>query len=370
MNDRYLTVCSKIQPKDILSYLRRFGNVESIGKYRGVSEVYEVAGNRFLVPNNTGIDDYSSAIGEIIVQISRIEKTDFDSVLNALELASVDILSFRSVGDDTKDGTIPLWQCQKFVQGAADMVSAAACSASSQKRCHSGKKPQEAEDFFRKVKFGQTRLGSFIIDLKCPIEQEFNPTLFDDESPYMNRVLPLLDEALSAASLLARDAMAKDDISGLVNHPEAGLSSNFFDALIQLHESVGDGKFEIRTSPAINRKRPFAPSIHTFNGEYMECYRAASKQIRESEPAQDQTVLGIVVSIDQKPESEFKSVTIRDMAGAKQRDVIIYLKDDDFDKLYLNFKKDIVRAVGTIQFSRGKKPRMVDYSNLEIIPTE
>ena len=370
MNEQYLTVFSNIQPKDILSYLKRFGTVEKIGDYMGVSTVYEVAGNRFLIPNNTSLDDYPDAIEDVIRKISRIEKTSFDSILDVLELASVDILSFRNVCDETSDGTIPLWQCQKFVQGASDMVSAIACSASNHKRCYSGKKPQEAEDFFHRVKFGQTKIGSFIINLRCPIEPEFNITSLEDEEPYINRVLPLLDKALTESSRLASEALAKDDISELLIHPELGLSSNFYDALAQLYESTEKSRFTIKTNPAINRKRPFVPKEHCFNGEYIECFQVASKQIKESEPAPDQTVFGPVINIDQRPESEFKSVTIRDITGAKTRDIVICLKDEDYDKLYQNFKNDCIRVVGTIQSARGKKAKIVDYSSLEIILAE
>lgn len=371
MNDRYFSSCSRIQPKDILSYLKRFGSVEHVGPYRDISEIYEVAKNRFLIPKHTDFDDYPEAIAQLIIKISQLEKMSFDSVLDALELASVDILSFRNASSDTEDGNIPLWQCQQFIQGASDMLSAVSCSASSPKRSYSGKRPQEAEEFFRKIKFGQTQPGSFIINLRCPTEPEFNTVSIEDELPlYANRVLPLLDTALASASRLAREAMARDDISELVNHPELGLSSNFFDALTQLQESVGKGKFEIKTIPAINRKHPFMPEVHRFNGEYFECYRSAARQIRESEPAPDQTVCGPVVHIDQKPESDFKSVTIRDITGTKPRDILVCLKDDDYNKLYPNFRKDIIKIIGTIQFSRGKKPRIMDYSSLEIVQDE
>lgn len=368
MNEHYVSICERIQPKDILHYLSRFGVVEKIGDYRDTSAVYAVASKRFLIPNHTGFDDYAMSVGEIVKKIALLEGRPFEDVLETLELASIDILSFRNMNEDTVDGTIPLWQCQKFVQGATDMVSAIACSASNQKRSYSGKKPQEAEEFFRKIKFGQTKIGSFIINLRCPIEQEFTPDLFcGDNEPYSNRVLPLLDKALTASFEFAREAVAKDDISELIAHPETGLSSNFFDALTQLYESSGNGKFEISTHPAMNRKRPFFPKKHTFNSEFIDCFRAASKQIKETEPLQDQTVCGPVIHIDQNPESEFKSVTIRDIKADKPRDVLICLKDDDYDRYFQNFREGIFRVMGTLNVARGKKSKMMDYSTLEIV---
>lgn len=170
-----------------------------------------------MIPNHTGLDDYAMAVGELIKKISEMENRPFNDILETLEMASLDILSFRNMNEDTADGTIPLWQCQKFVQGATDMVSAIACSASTQKRSYSGKRPQEAEEFFRKIKFGQTKIGSFIISLQCPIEQEFR-TDSSDMTPYSNRVLPLLDRALTTSFEFARDAVANDDLSELIKH--------------------------------------------------------------------------------------------------------------------------------------------------------
>lgn len=376
MKDRYLSICEHIQPKDIIHYLERFGKVEKIADYRDTSAIFEVSSKRFLIPNHTGLDDYAMVVGDIIQKISLFEHRSFDDILDTLEQASVDILNFRNICDETLDGTIPLWQCQKFVQGATDMLEAVACSASTQRRRYLGKKPQDAEEYFRKIKFGQTKIGSFVISLRCPIEQEFSErSLFEDacslpDEPYSNKVLPLLDKALGVAFEYAREAMAKDNISNLIDHPELGLSSNFYDALMLLYESTGNGKFEISTNPAINRKRPFVPKIHTFNGEYMECFRAASKQIKESEPMPDVTVCGPVVNINKKPEAEFKSITIRDVTDRKTRDVLVCLKDDDYEKYYKHFKDGIVRVIGTLMTTHGKQSKIMDYSNLNIVDSK
>ncbi|MBQ9243005.1 MAG: hypothetical protein IJ165_07235 [Proteobacteria bacterium] len=373
MKTHYQAICEHIQPKDILHYLKRFGKVAKIADYRDTSAVYEVSSKRFLIPKHTGLDDYAQVVEDLIQKIGKFENRSVDDILDTLEQASVDILSFRNICEDTSDGTIPMWQCQKFVQGASDMVEAVACSASTQRRSYLGKKPQEAEDYFRKIKFGQTKIGSFVINLRCPIEQEFNQlSLYEDErflpdEPYSNKVLPLLDKALGVAFEYARDAMARDDISELIEHPELGLSSNFFDALTLLHESTCNGKFEISTNPAINRKRAFVPKIHSFNGEYIECFRAASKQIKELEPLPDTTVCGPVVNINKKPEAEFKSITIRDVTGRKTRDILVCLKDDDYDNYYEHFKDGIIRVIGTLITARGKQSKIMDYSTLEIV---
>lgn len=82
---------------------------------------------------------------------------------------------------------------------------------------------------------------------------------------------------------------------------------------------------------------------------------------------QDQTVCGPVIHIDQNPESEFKSVTIRDIKADKPRDILICLKDGDYDRYFHLFREGIFRVVGTLHVARGKKSRIMDYSALEIV---
>jgi len=102
----------------------------------------------------------------------------------------------RVVSPVSEDGSLGLEEGVTLVESAKDLVLSAARAAVSPRAYFRSRLPSAADEYMRKVRLGQTELGSYVVTVVCPVSPELQPTdlAFQQnlDEPYDRKVDPNL----------------------------------------------------------------------------------------------------------------------------------------------------------------------------------
>ena len=132
-----------------------------------------------------------------------------------------------------------------LVQEAMDMMAAAACATVAPKPLYRARRPQEAADYLRGLRLGQTERGSFVVTIVSRVSpslagpRAFHEELFSEE-PFERRVSYTLVESLAAVRSAAESAASKATFDAFANGVSEGVSANLCDALVGMGRHLSD----------------------------------------------------------------------------------------------------------------------------------
>lgn len=233
------------RPLDAAAYLRTRGwsQAETAGDLYALwrkrspnNEEYEV-----LLPLALQAPDLGRRVEELIDTVRLEERRPWEDVWEDLSSPYCDIVRARLLAQE--DGrTLPLEDGAAAFQYARDLLLAAACSAWRPRAVFGPRKPDQALQFVRASRLGQTRPGSYVIKIITPLAEagQRNGLSPEEDVPFSRRAVAFLATGLRAAVEGARASAASGSIEGLVNKTAAGVSANLCDALAGL-DRIGRG---------------------------------------------------------------------------------------------------------------------------------
>lgn len=204
---------------------------EPVGEVTDAVAVYRhpnLSNRQIRIPTETFLDDYSHLVERAIGRIAEDENRPAREVLDHLLMPPADMLHLSESSDDSRDGSIPLDRAVQMVQGARRILLAQAHSVIVPQAYHLRLSRGEAEEFVARCRFGQTSLGSFVLNVACPLDKAV--ALPGTESdPFARRVVNLLLQSLEG---LGR-AVETGDIPRLLDLSHyPGMSANLCEALL------------------------------------------------------------------------------------------------------------------------------------------
>ena len=326
-----------INPAGLRAYVVYEGwqKLESFGQY---SEIYTRAQNgtknELIIPFTTEITDYASAVGEAIRFIAKFEDRDEIAIYADLTRADRDVVRVRAADADD-DGSIGIDPGVEIVQHARDLLSSAACAAFDPRPTYHLGKIQQAEDYMRRVKLGQTEHGSFIVTLLAPIppalsalgQKTFWPDL--EEEPYERQVTRVLAQALHSAHRAIVASNRGVGLSAFSEAVSAGVSANLCEAVASII-SQADGA-DLSVTWAKTRPAPMPRDRIVFNRADGEILKEAARQFRLREPRPEERIIGFVTHL-RRPEDQFDGhVTIKAIVDGRTRSLSADLSRLDYD---------------------------------------
>lgn len=370
-----IAVLNNLSPIEITSYLISKGSSRR-GALRDVAGVWEYAGSEIIVPNDKQLADYAPSISTILMQLEKTENRSQLEIVKDIQLSGYDVVRVRNTSTEAKKGSIPIVDSVKLITNTKEMILAAACSLVSKKASYLTRKPQQAEEYIKTVRLGQTEIGSFVITALSPVGPELKsaqPTLLDlpqELPPYEKRVIPALHRALVAINDAARAASESQDVTPFISNIENGVTSNLCDAIAALNDTAEGGFIEVGFTLSKNRKgaKPIVPVI--FDKEYTPIFKEASKEIKAREPQPDQEIIGFVVNLNRQTDDTVGQITIQDIQPDKQRSVVVQLDDATYSQaIQAHEQKNLVRITGTVS-RHGRGYALEPASELFVFPKE
>jgi hypothetical protein len=288
-----------------------FARSESWFKVEGYGDHADVyAGTdrpEIIVPRTDLVADYASAVSRLIEVFAKCTGRDELAIYRDLVGADRDVVRVR-VRSTERDGSIALDAGVRIVAQARDMLLAAACAARSPQPVYRPDTNQEANDYLRRVKLGQTEQGSYVVTMLAPV-----PPLLDaargsastpvwspawsaswadlDDEPLERRVTRRLMEALEASRSAAEKTLSGDG-AAFDSAVAAGVSANLCEAVAGLiDQSAG---VDISLTWARTRPTPETERMVAFSSKDAEILREAARTFRQRQPRADVTLFGHV----------------------------------------------------------------------------
>ena len=359
-----------ISPAALSAFARTEGwtKVEDFGEF---SDVYTAEnGPEIIIPRTSTIGDYAEVVSELIRIFSDLASTDELALYRDLVTADRDVIRVRAT--ESEDGSVPIDDGINLVQGARDMVLAAACSLTEPRRLYRARANREARDFLQRVRLGQTEQGSFAVTLLTPvvpppIQLQLDVDWGSDDEPLERRVTSHLAGALEAVRL-ATERTNSGVSAAFQEMVGAGVSANLCEALVQLigpFPAMDVSLVWARTRPA-GRPREVA---HFSRGD-APILSEAARLFRSRAPRLDQQLVGFVQRLNRGQSVIDGTVTLRASIEGKTESVTAVLGESDYSRAaQANKDRSAVIAEGDLE-RKGQRWHLQNPRIKEVILNE
>jgi hypothetical protein len=333
---RDATTVAALRPTEVTAYLRASGWHEQ--QRRDTWSVW-MKGDEFevIVPLSRQLHDFALRMGDVLRTLSKIEQRSQVEIFADLTTISADVIRVRASEPESADGTVSLVEGVMLVQEAMDMMAAAACAAVAPKPLYRARRPQEAADYLRGLRLGQTERGSFVVTIvsrvspslagpKAPHEELF------PEEPFERRVSYTLVDSLAALRSAAESAASNATFDAFANAVSEGVSANLCDAMVGMGRHLSDsGSLAVELSWARTRAtRQGVVSRVAFPREFIPIFEEAARLFRERSPFEDFEIRGVVRRLDRSESADIGTATVDAPIDHRFRPVSMALAGADY----------------------------------------
>ncbi len=271
--------------------------------------------------------DYSTRMAEVIDTLRRVEDRPQVAVLADVSTSGFDVIRVRVGLSEAAPETLAFDEAAQIITRSRDMLLAAACSAVQPRIYYPARKPREANDYLRRLRFGQTEHGSFVFSILSPVAPRLTSGQIElalDE-PFDRRVVALLLSGIEGVRDAALNATTSGDVSAFECAADRGVSANLCEALAGLtgyEETEQD--VEIGFSWALTRPRARARQL--LSRAYAPVIRAAATVLKAKAPEEDFLAIGSVITLNRAENAQTGQVVMTCLFEGQPRKVLI-----DFD---------------------------------------
>lgn len=361
-----------VSPSAIAAYARASGwtKAEPFGDH---SDVYARPGlPEIVLPRHQRLGDYASVVQRLIQVFAEVADTTQLSLYRDLATADRDVVRVRAPDGD--NGSVTLGDGAGLVEGAREMLLAAACSLGTPQPFYRAGANKEATDFLSRVRLGQTEHGSFIITLLGPVvpppiqrRLSLGPDGKTEDDPMDRRIMTRFVDALNAVRKATEDTLVgqADAFWEAVTH---GVSANLCQGLVKTMEPFR--LVDITLTWARTRPKPQVRDVVRFAESDVPVLRQAISSFSSGEPQRDAILVGFV-RILSRDESELDgTVKLWTSVEGKNRSVSVVLGQSDYERALEAHKEHAAVVVrGDVERS-GQRFRLLNPSVVDVIRDE
>ncbi|MBO0698298.1 MAG: hypothetical protein J2P46_07895 [Zavarzinella sp.] len=241
----------QVPPRALVTYAAALGWQPVLG-VNGTVATYHRPDSRaqqVRIALDEGLSDYAEMTAEVVRKLAEFEDRPAREVLEHLLLPPADLLDFREVSRDAEAGTLSFERAVRSLNGTKRVLLSAAHSALVPQTYHPRLSRSEADDFLNRCRFGQTKSGSFVFRIACPLDLAVALPGMEPE-PFTRRVTSLLMDTLGALAGAA-ETLRADDLLDPGRHP--GVSANLCESLLLLRPE--DDRAHVTVSAVWSRAR-------------------------------------------------------------------------------------------------------------------
>lgn len=189
------------------------------------------------------MSDYYRIMSDSIREIADYEHKTIDEFVNKLLNPSYDIMKWRIASNATNGGRIPFFDMTDAIDRIKDMMATVCLDTMTPQKFHNMLYTPEVKKHLEGYSFGQTEIGSYIINLLCPLGN-YEYVLFNEEDELpLNRKINI--NLLSSVNQIQED-LKKDNRAKFDEDVDAGkYSVNFLDSLSEMYIQTKDVEMNI-----------------------------------------------------------------------------------------------------------------------------
>lgn len=299
--------------------------------------VYHREDAELVVPVRRELRDYALRMADIVQTLASVHSRSPRSILSELmQPPSADVLRLRDVSPYSTQGSVPIEEGLRLINGGRNALLAVAHSAKEPLDYHPRLGVKDAVDFLDKCRLGQTERGSYIATILIPVPPEINETqqetMFGSEpdQPYERRVTTLFMSALDTIRKSLDDTAPGE----LLDASKRGISSNLCDAVAEMLPNADQSEVEISVAWARTRQNypKQVPARVTVASAEAGTIRAVAQKLRERQSKSPQTVQGAIIGLSGDTTSMFDGFvgTVRIHSPQYDHQVTVKLGRPDF----------------------------------------
>lgn len=361
-----------LNPIDILSYLDAQGWQRlSVSNKRVVCLLDKPNSGDFevVVPLDNTFRDYMIRVAELLHTLEQAEARSQLELLKDITTSSVDLMRIEPDIETWPDGSVGIEQGNALVQQTRDMLLAAACATVKPSKMYPNRKPQEAIEYMRKARLGQTEKGSFVLTILSPVNPYLSSQLklFPDEIPFERRVMEMLFRALVAVREASIAGMTEHSFEPFGVAVENGVSANLCEALVGLYNQADIKSLTFKMTWARTRQRnPNAISLAQITKDIIPIVDEGGRWLRQTAPRENTTVAGMPYVLEHRY-GEGHQIIVSTVIDSKPRKVHIDLSEAEYAKaMDANKNERMIKCDGVLTRD-GRRFTLTQPSPIELI---
>lgn len=353
--------------RSVESYLGNRGWVME-GQIKDLARIWRLQDEdaaEILVPLNRSARDYDARLYDAILKLAAYEVRTVETLVREIAEDGLGYLAIRVIGEDVREGTIPIRDGSDLILGARELFSAALHSVVASRRVHRGKLSDDLRGYVDSLRLGQTSVGSFVVKIHSPREYHEEDMA---ESRIDSIALRSLVSTLEAAETALDRYEESNDISEFEYAVDDGLSANFCDALVRM--SGSERRRDIELSVNFDASSLFQEQRRTFffGAVDLSTIDRASAHLKETRFFQGVEVTGYVSALKRGDGHEIGTVKMTCMWEDQLRSITARLSPDDYhiaavandSSRFVTCKGDLALSVGSAQ--------MLNISSFDLLP--
>ncbi|EUC21454.1 hypothetical protein [Paraburkholderia hospita] len=361
-----------ITPDQLAAYLtlRGWSNDGSVGALASIWHRPEPRQEdaEVLLPTSLHAKDFRDRLFDAVDALGAYERRSPVDVIADVMGHFADRIRVRVFHFDVEGGTIPLDDGVLLNERARDLMEAAALASLSKRRQFSGRKPEEAAEYLKTLRLGQTEIGSYVVNIIAPMPPRQISQLGLPSVPVTNLVAATLSSGLRA---LDNAIQTVSNGGNTVAYEEAvnnGVSANLCDALVGLSGANIQRGFEVTIAPAGSSAAPSPVSTFVFDRDKVErVVEAAAYYKREDYTLYDRTITGSVEKLDRPVAEERGTVTIATLLEGQPKNVSVELDEDEYQQAVdAHGRKDVVQCHGNVRVT-ARAARLMNAHGFRVI---
>lgn len=298
---------------------------------------------QIMLPLDRELRDFERRFTETLNGIGDILHLQGEPLALEIVGASNDILLLRA-DQFARNGSIPLAEAKKLIDGSSIMLESAACSAIRPRPSIRGRRPQRVAEFISdEVRMGHTMRGSFVLTILAEIDTtrdigEHNPNESDTAPsgvvPFSRRAFSTLAAGLRAAqeiSIPGSDFPLEDAV-------ESGVTAELLQTLEEMGEFEGlrslDARFKWASVadienpvPGVSRTQISKESLSNFDS-----YISALRGKNQESPRQ---IVGYIRRLERGPDDDDGVVVVEgnfDLKSITSRTLRVSLAGEQYSQ--------------------------------------
>lgn len=328
------------------------------------------------VPASEKATDFYPRVYSLIQTLSAINEKSEQEIIDSLKSAYTDRLQFRIITKESKGGKIPLDYAARCIEGLKDLVLYAACAEENAKPV-CVRTYNSAKRALERFQFGQTQIGSFIINIDVQVADEENEQLYlaeatipPEESPE-HKIIKRIGTAITQIDNVANRQVEVGDL--IEDAYIDGITANMCDALAKLNpEKSEDVMIETSVYYAEALTQTVEPpKICTLDNAHFLFIDEISKRYKDCTLIEDVTLEGTIKMLSKSTsndgDEEENTVRLLTKIDGQMRSITLHLSPENHMLACNAYRDDNeVNVSGTIDKS-GKYWFFTEVTEFKVI---
>ncbi len=192
-----------------------------------------------VVPSESSADGFLQDLVKVVKLVAAVKGCTPNEAAAELASSDADLVQVRVLSEFAQRGSLPLAFAADMVAALKDLVVAAACVEENPRASYL-RATNAATRHAQSCRFGQTRRGSFVATIECPVTPVIGAPDQPVDVPFERRVTSRIIRGIGQVSRAALDGRGET----LRSSWKEGLNANMCDALLRLRGADGETALE------------------------------------------------------------------------------------------------------------------------------